>query len=83
MKPSRKEHNFKRLAEIRSTLETVRANTQPIDGHQDPKSVEDCWDLVFDHLDKLILRELNEAAKRAVIKNVILPGLDIGWSGID
>jgi len=41
-------------------LMTIQRETQPIDGHPDPKAINDCWNEVFE--------TLNEHQKPAVIK---------------
>lgn len=31
-------------------LQTIKNETQPIEGHTDPKALDDCWNMVFEHV---------------------------------
>jgi len=36
------------MRELKDYLQTIKEETQPINGHTDPGAVEDCWRQVFD-----------------------------------
>lgn len=39
---------------LKSVLKTIKACTEPCQGHPDPKSIEDCWNEAFDIIDELV-----------------------------
>lgn len=47
-----------RIEKLKQVLFSIRQNTQPVDGHTDPKSINDCWDSVGE-----ILCEVESSAK--------------------
>ena len=38
---------------LRDVLSTLQRETRPIEGHTDPGSIQDCWNEVFETLDRL------------------------------
>jgi len=40
------------MQEIKKLLNIIRAETRPIDGHDDPGAISDCWETVFKKLDE-------------------------------
>ncbi len=61
------------MKNLEQLLNVIRTETQPINGHPDPKALDDCWNEVFEQLadrDATIaemreaLEVLNDASKR-------------------
>ena len=52
--------------DLKSVLETIMKETRPIEGHDDPGAISDCWNEVFETLDSDYLnKELDEAETKA------------------
>jgi hypothetical protein len=50
--------------DLKEVLITIRNQTQPIDGHPDPKSIEDCWNEVsetFENQNKGVWERMEDA----------------------
>ena len=43
----------KLIENIKDTLRIIRNETRPIEGHNDPGALQDCWKNVNEDLDKL------------------------------
>lgn len=43
----------KRFKRLEMALDAIRLCTQPVDGHTDPLSIQDCWDEVNDYLNAI------------------------------
>lgn len=41
------------LSDLERVLAAIRLCTHPVDGHTDPKSIDDCWNEVTDAIDNL------------------------------
>lgn len=41
------------LLELHNLLKTIKACSQPCDGHTDPKSMDDCWNWAWERIEKL------------------------------
>ena len=49
------------MNDLRGLLETLRRETRPIKGHDDPGAIEDCWEMVFDQLEVQSIQEAEQA----------------------
>lgn len=51
---------------LKSTIESLRLCTQPIDGHDDPASISDCWNTVEEIVSCMEsnLKELQESNEK-------------------
>lgn len=45
--------NADALADCKALIRTLRLAVQPIDGHEDPDSVEDCWEELLELIARL------------------------------
>jgi len=41
------------IGSLRGTLRAIQAETVPVAGHPDPLAIRDCWDEVFETIDRL------------------------------
>jgi len=42
---------------IKELLETIKSETRPIEGHADPRAIEDCWREVFEEIDTVTVTD--------------------------
>jgi len=56
------------IQELRDNLQTIKNETEPIDGHANPGEIEGCWNKVFDIIESF--ETLERLFKRMKINKI-------------